>query len=402
MTINKNGNLVKSFKTRIYPNQDQKNYFNKCFGVRRKVWNMALEDYQNRDDDRQFSGFDFQKKLNNEIKQSGEYPYLYEVNSMVRQESLKDLDDSFKRYRDEQKKARKSKHTIDTEKFKPKFKKKKHSNESFRFMVKDKKSLPIRFLSKKWIKVSVMKGIKPFIIKSKESMKFVNSNNHRFLSYTISRKNEKFYISVTYEINNYKKQRENNYSIGIDMGMKTPLACVDSNGQVFEFKIPYRLWEQERKTEKLHRKLDSKKYYSKSYYKTLKQLRKSYNREENILEDYRDKITNWLVKNYKIINIEPYSHQLGENLKRSARRSNRRFGKYDFLEKLKYKIIQYDNELNIITKKKTTQTCSSCGYVRNNEEKLVLGDEIHDCPNCEVVLDRDLNAAKNILDLKYV
>ncbi|WRM43471.1 hypothetical protein [Staphylococcus phage LY01] len=399
--INKNGKLVKSFKTRIYPNQDQINYFNKCFGVRRKIWNMALEDYQNKDDDAQFSGFDYQKKLNNEIYESGKYPYLYEVNSMVRQEALKDLDESFKIYRNEQKKARKSKDAIDTEKFKPKFKKKKHSNESFRFMVKDKKYLPIRFLSKKWIKISVMKGIKPFIIKSKESMKFINSNNHRFLTYTISRKNEKYYISVTYEINNYKKQRLNNDSIGIDMGMKTPLVCVDSNGQTFEFKIPHNLWKQERKTEKLQAKLSSKKYYSKSYYKTLKQLRKSYNRECNILEDYRDKITNWLVKNYKVINIEPYSHKASNNL-RNARRSNRRFGKYDFLEKLKYKILQYDNELNIITKKKTTQTCSSCGYVRTNDEKLVIGDDIHDCPKCNVVLDRDLNAAKNILDLKYV
>ncbi|QQO92585.1 transposase [Staphylococcus phage Machias] len=399
--INKNGKLIKSFKTRIYPNQFQKDYFNKCFGVRRKVWNMALEDYQNRDDDVKFSGFDFQKKLNNEIYNSGEHSYLYEVNSMVRQEALKDLDKTFQKYRDEQKKARKSKYVIDTERFKPKFKKKKHSNESFRFMVKNKKYLPIKFISKKYIKITSMAGIKPFIIKSKESMKFVNSNNHRFLSYTISRKNEKFYISVNYEINNYKKQRENSDSIGIDMGMKTPLSCVDSNGQTFEFKIPHTLWKQERKTEKLHRKLDSKKYYSKSYYKTLKQLRKSYNREQNILEDYRDKITNWLVKNYKVINIEPYTHKSGDNL-RNARRSNRRFGKYDFLEKLKYKVLQYDNELNIITKKKTTQTCSSCGYVRTNKEKLVLGEDTHDCPNCDVVLDRDLNAAKNILDLKYV
>ncbi|QQO92479.1 transposase [Staphylococcus phage Machias] len=393
--------IVKSFKTRIYPNQDQKNYFNKCFGVRRKVWNMALEDYQNIDDDKKFSGFDFQKKLNNEIQNSGNYPYLYEVNSMVRQEALKDLNQTFSKYYEMQSKARKSKNYIDSDKFKPKFKKKKYSNDSFRFIVKDKLSLPVKFLSKKWIRVSAMKGIKPFVIKTKESLKFINSNDINFKYYTISRKNEKFYISITYEIINYKKQRENNYSIGIDMGIKTPLAAVDSNGQVFEFKIPNILWKQERKTEKIKSKLDRKKYYSKSYYKLLKQLRKSYNREYDMLEDHRDKITNWLVKNYKVINIEPYPHKISDRF-RNLRRSNRRFGKYDFLEKLKFKSNFYDNELNIITKKKTTQTCSSCGYVRTNKEKLVLGDDTHDCPNCDVVLDRDLNAAKNILDLKYV
>ncbi|QQO92601.1 transposase [Staphylococcus phage Machias] len=400
--INKNGKLVKSFKTRIYPNQYQKDYFNKCFGVRRKVWNMALEDYQNRNDDVKFNGFNYQKRLNNEIFESGKYPYLFEVNSMIRQEALKDLNQKFVEYYNKQKKSRKTNDNLDPEKFKPKFKKKKHSNESFRFMVKDRKKLPVKILGSKRFSIINMRG-KPWLdIKSKESLNFINSNNHRFLTYTISRKNEKYYISVTYEINNYKKPREKSDSIGIDMGMKTPLSCVDSNGKTFEFKIPHGLWIQERKTEKLQEKLSSKKYYSKSYYKTLRQLRKSYNKECNILEDYRDKITNWLVKNYKVINIEPYSHTAGQNFK-NMRRSNKRFGKWDFLEnKLKNKCEEYDNELNIITKRKTTQTCSSCGYVRTNKDRLVLGDEIHDCPNCEVVLDRDSNAAKNILDLKYV
>ena len=40
----------------------------------------------------------------------------------------------------------------------------------------------------------------------------------------------------------------------------------------------------------------------------------------------------------------------------------------------------------------TTQTCSNCG----NKQKLELSDRIYDCPHCDLILDRDHNAAINI------
>ncbi|MGB1286303.1 MAG: zinc ribbon domain-containing protein, partial [Aggregatilineales bacterium] len=40
----------------------------------------------------------------------------------------------------------------------------------------------------------------------------------------------------------------------------------------------------------------------------------------------------------------------------------------------------------------TTQLCSGCGQ----KQKLDLSERVYDCPRCELVLDRDHNAAINI------
>lgn len=45
----------------------------------------------------------------------------------------------------------------------------------------------------------------------------------------------------------------------------------------------------------------------------------------------------------------------------------------------------------------TSQTCSSCGHIKRGEEKLVLGQEEYRCKACGVILDKDVNAAINIL-----
>jgi putative transposase len=49
----------------------------------------------------------------------------------------------------------------------------------------------------------------------------------------------------------------------------------------------------------------------------------------------------------------------------------------------------------LVNPKSTTQFCSRCGsYVRKE-----LSDRVHSCPACGLVMDRDQNAAINILRL---
>ena len=43
----------------------------------------------------------------------------------------------------------------------------------------------------------------------------------------------------------------------------------------------------------------------------------------------------------------------------------------------------------------TSQMCSGCGTIVPKD----LSERIHNCPKCGLVMDRDLNAAKNILRL---
>jgi putative transposase len=45
----------------------------------------------------------------------------------------------------------------------------------------------------------------------------------------------------------------------------------------------------------------------------------------------------------------------------------------------------------------SSKICSSCS---NKNEKLTLNDRVYECPECGLSIDRDLNAAINLLNLK--
>ena len=52
-------------------------------------------------------------------------------------------------------------------------------------------------------------------------------------------------------------------------------------------------------------------------------------------------------------------------------------------------------EVVLVNPAYTSQICSSCGTIVKKD----LSERVHSCPKCGLVMDRDLNAAKNILRL---
>ncbi|WP_353735169.1 transposase [Okeania sp. SIO2C2] len=48
-----------------------------------------------------------------------------------------------------------------------------------------------------------------------------------------------------------------------------------------------------------------------------------------------------------------------------------------------------------VNPRNTSQNCSNCGH----KVPKKLSDRWHSCPNCKYEADRDVNAAKNILNL---
>ena len=71
----------------------------------------------------------------------------------------------------------------------------------------------------------------------------------------------------------------------------------------------------------------------------------------------------------------------------------------DILSKLKYKSEWHGKEIREVEKDfPSSKTCSNCGYIR---EKLSLSTRKWKCPKCGVIHDRDINAAKNILNNAY-
>lgn len=60
-----------------------------------------------------------------------------------------------------------------------------------------------------------------------------------------------------------------------------------------------------------------------------------------------------------------------------------------------YKAESAGGRLLKVDPRNTTQNCSQCGeYVKKS-----LSDRMHSCPYCGLVMDRDLNASKNVLKI---
>ncbi|WP_156407442.1 RNA-guided endonuclease InsQ/TnpB family protein, partial [Levilactobacillus parabrevis] len=67
------------------------------------------------------------------------------------------------------------------------------------------------------------------------------------------------------------------------------------------------------------------------------------------------------------------------------------------LAMLSYKADLYGRKFLTINPRNTTQTCSDCGHVLTDKNKLTLADRKWTCPSCGTFHVRDHNAAKNIL-----
>ena len=64
-----------------------------------------------------------------------------------------------------------------------------------------------------------------------------------------------------------------------------------------------------------------------------------------------------------------------------------------FVQQLSYKVEETGGKIVFVNPKNTTKMCSSCGKLTSKE----LSDRIHECSLCGLIMDRDLNASKNIL-----
>jgi putative transposase len=64
-----------------------------------------------------------------------------------------------------------------------------------------------------------------------------------------------------------------------------------------------------------------------------------------------------------------------------------------FLSLLTYKAARAGARIVEVDPRNTTQDCSGCGATVPKG----LGDRQHECPHCGLSIDRDLNAARNIL-----
>ena len=207
--------------------------------------------------------------------------------------------------------------------------------------------------------------------------------------FTISKENNKYYISFTFYCN--IEPKETNGSIGIDLGIKDFVIC--SDGTIYENK---RFLEKSlRKLRISQRSLSRKQKGSNNREKQRLKVSKLHKKVRNQRNDYQHKVSRELSDKFKVICLE--------TLKVKNMVKNKRLSKAisdvswsSFITKLEYKVAENQGYLvKIDTYYPSSKTCSNCGCVK---ETLSLSERTYHCNECGFTIDRDLNASINILN----
>lgn len=361
-----------SFKYELKPNNKQVGLLIKHCGASRFAWNWALarriELYKTREGKERFTSAISQHKELNVLKKS-DFPWMYDVSKCAPQESLRDLD---RAYSNMLRRIKNHEHKIG----KPKFKKK-GIHDSFRLtgIVK--------------VKDCLIQLPRVGNVRTKES---TNKFTGNILSATISRKTDRWYCSLSVEVNRLDPHPIQGDIVGIDLGINC-FATISDGKTITEIHSPKPLRKNIKNLKNLHRELSRKQKGSRNKKKAQLRLARLYRRIKNIRHDFLAKETTKLTKTKSVIIIENLAVK---NMMRNHRlaRSIGDEGWYEFKRMLEYKTKWYGSSLLEIQRfYPSSKRCNHCGIVNRD---LKLSDRTWICLNCGAINERDRNAANNI------
>ena len=213
----------------------------------------------------------------------------------------------------------------------------------------------------------------------------------RVLRMTVSRRAGRWYASLTVEREEPAVRRApKGGAVGVDLGIKT-LATL-SDGTVIENPRPLR--KAERRLKMAQKALSRKVKGSRRRAKARAKVARLHARVANQRLDAMHKATTWLASTFSEICIEDLNtagmvknHHLAKAIMDAS------FG--EFRRQLEYKTASTGARLHVVDRwYPSSKTCSKCGRVK---AKLPLSERVYRCDGCGLVMDRDLNAAVNIL-----
>jgi putative transposase len=224
---------------------------------------------------------------------------------------------------------------------------------------------------------------------------------------TIKREVDEWYVTCSCEMPEPEKVPVSYEDVGIDLGV-THLATL-STGEMIEHPRSYR--KAQKVLEKRQQALSRKKRGSHRRDKARKAVVKAHRKIARQREDFQHKVAKKLVDRYQVIVFEDIQTS---NLTRKPKPKQDENGKYlpngatakgglnksmldagwgSFVQMCSVKAAWAGRTLIKVDPRFTSQVCSGCGQVRTKD----LSERWHSCA-CGTELDRDVNAAINILE----
>jgi putative transposase len=235
------------------------------------------------------------------------------------------------------------------------------------------------------------------VLKSHESTRKLarrlEQGTARILAATISRQADRWFISFTVEVQRHIPAGNGKRTVvGVDAGIRH-LAVLSTGVMIAN---PRSLEHQLRKLRRLNRQLARCKSDSRGRRTTRRKLARVHARAANLRRDAIHKLTSALATEHKVVVVERL-HVAGMLRNRRLARAIADSAMAELRRMLTYKSRWYGAELVVADPfYPSSKTCSACGWVK---AKLALDERTFVCEICGLVIDRDVNAARNLANL---